>query len=429
MDRVRCEFLIVGSGAGGAALARELSRHSQDVVVVESGVRAQQLGSFQASLSFFDANGITKVPRKSKQGVILWRTLMAGGSTVVSCGNGTRCLEAEFAELGIDLEREFTEAESDMQIVPMPVSLRCEGSEAILTACRALGYEMSPMPKFIDAEKCRQCGQCVFGCPREAKWTALNYLDQAERNGAKVFYNTSVDRVLVSDGTATGVRAAGSNGAMEIRSSTTILAAGGLGTPVILKKSGIEDAGTGLFIDMLVNTYGTTSGLSLCREPTMSMVNHEFHHDKGFILSPYVNHPRMVRFMELGARGLGLADRKLLGIMTKTADDSSGCVHSDGTVDKAPTESDRARLNEGATIAAEILIEAGADPRSIVTSVPQGAHPGGTAAIGKVVDEDLLTSTRNLFVCDGSVLPKAPGLPPIVTIVALAKRLAGHLTE
>ena len=133
--------------------------------------------------------------------------------------------------------------------------------------------------------------------------------------------------------------------------------------------------------------------------------------------------------MELGAKGLALSDRRLLGIMTKTADDSSGRVNTDGTVSKPVTSSDRARIDEGVTIATAILIEAGADPRSIATSAPQGAHPGGTAAVGTVVDKDLQTNKRNLFVCDGSVLPKAPGLPPILTIVALAKRLARHLTN
>ena len=56
-----------------------------------------------------------------------------------------------------------------------------------------------------------------------------------------------------------------------------------------------------------------------------------------------------------------------------------------------------------------------------------GSHPGGTAAIGRVVDKDLQTEIDNLFVCDGSVLPTSAGLPPILTIVALAKRLAKQL--
>jgi len=72
-------------------------------------------------------------------------------------------------------------------------------------------------------------------------------------------------------------------------------------------------------------------------------------------------------------------------------------------------------------------MKAGADSSSILMSKPQGAHPGGTAAIGRVVDENLETRVKNLFVCDASVFPVTPGLPPILTIVALAKRLAKTL--
>jgi len=429
MDSRHCEFLIVGSGAGGATLARELSNRNRDVVVVERGAYAEQFGNFLASLAFFDANKVTKVPRKSKEGVILWRTLMAGGSTVVSCGNATRCLEKELAQFGITLDSEFAEAESEMQVAPIAEAFLSEGSKAIRQAANELGYEMKPMPKFVDPEKCIQCGQCVFGCPRAAKWTALDYLDEATFNGVEVIYDTTVESVLVENEIARGVRGTGPNGEVEITADVTILAAGGLGSPVILQQSGINEAGTGLFIDLLVNTYGVTDGLNLCGEPPMALVNHEFHEDKGFILSPYVNHARMVRFMELGAKGLALPDRKLIGIMTKTADDPAGKIFPDGTVFKPVTDNDWKRLREGAAIAEEILVKAGAARKSIVTSAPQGAHPGGTAAIGKIVDENLQTRVDSLFVCDGSVLPTAPGLPPILTIVALAKRLARTLAQ
>ncbi|MFC2082668.1 FAD-dependent oxidoreductase [Candidatus Bipolaricaulota bacterium] len=428
MNSKRCEFLIVGSGAGGATLARELSRQSKDVIVVERGAPAKQVGNFKASLTFFDANKLTKVPRKSKEGVILWRTLMAGGSTVVSCGNATRCLEQELGEFGIVLDREFAEAESEMHVAPIAETLLSEGSEAILQASTALGYDMQLMPKFVDADNCKQCGQCIFGCPHHAKWTAVDYLDEAAANGVEILYDTVIDRVLVENESAYGVRGSGPNGAVEIQSDVTILAAGGFGTPVILQRSGIEDAGKGLFIDLLVNTYGVTDGLNLSHEPTMALVDHEFHDERRFILSPYVNHAKMPRFMELGAKGFALSDRNLLGIMTKTADDPAGQVFADGTVSKPVTVDDQARLDDGATIAEEILVKAGADRNSIVTSNPQGAHPGGTAAVGKIVDENLRTRLDNLYVCDSSVLPVAPGLPPILTIVALAKRLARRLT-
>lgn len=42
-------------------------------------------------------------------------------------------------------------------------------------------------------------------------------------------------------------------------------------------------------------------------------------------------------------------------------------------------------------------------------------------------DRDLQTKVDNLFVCDSSVFPQAPGMPPILTIAALAKRLARTL--
>ncbi|MFH0823693.1 MAG: GMC oxidoreductase, partial [Pseudomonadota bacterium] len=58
-----------------------------------------------------------------------------------------------------------------------------------------------------------------------------------------------------------------------------------------------------------------------------------------------------------------------------------------------------------------------------------GGHNGGTAAIGELVNTDMETEVSNLFVCDGSVLPLAPGLPPVLTIMALARRLARHLVQ
>ena len=212
-----------------------------------------------------------------------------------------------------------------------------------------------------------------------------------------------------------------------MRGDVVVLAAGGLASPVILQQSGIEDAGRDLFMDLLVNTYGVAEGVNMLGEPPMALVDHEFYEDKGFILSPYVNHHRLVRFMELGAKGLTMPANALLGIMTKSKDDSAGRVLPDGSVSKPVTDADWARLREGSSISTEILVKAGARRDSIAVSGPQGAHPGGTAAIGKIVDENLQTRVANLFVCDGSVLPVAPGMPPILTLAALGKRLAKHL--
>jgi choline dehydrogenase-like flavoprotein len=114
--------------------------------------------------------------------------------------------------------------------------------------------------------------------------------------------------------------------------------------------------------------------------------------------------------------------------MTKTSDENTGTVYSNGKVSRKVTKNDEVKLNAGSALSREILIKAGADPKSIVVSKVQGAHPGGTAAIGKVVDTTLQTKVDGLFVCDTSVFPVTPGLPPILTIIALGKRLAKLVT-
>lgn len=420
-------FVIVGSGAGGATLARELSKKGKEVLIVEAGKHEQKVGTFRDALRYFDTDKLTKMPAKSNEGVILWRTFMAGGATVVSAGNAVRCLEQELADFGIALGEEFAEAEREMRVSPIAGGLLSEGSERIMWASKELGYKMELMPKFVDSVKCQKCGQCTLGCAHGAKWTALDYLEEARQNRAEILYDTSIQQVWVENGKAKGVRGRGPQGEVEISADVVILAAGGLGTPMILQQSGVKNAGQGLFMDLLVNTYGVTEGLNQIHEPSMALIDHEFYQSKGFILSPYVNNPRLVKFMEFGIKGLALSSSSLIGIMTKIADEPAGRVYPDGTVSKPVTERDWTRLREGSSIAKEILVKAGANDKSVVASKPQGAHPGGTAAIGQVVDKDLQTQIENLFVCDASVLPTAPGLPPILTIAALAKRLGKTL--
>jgi choline dehydrogenase-like flavoprotein len=120
---------------------------------------------------------------------------------------------------------------------------------------------------------------------------------------------------------------------------------------------------------------------------------------------------------------------RMLGIMAKTTDDSVGRIYPNGTFSKTVTEKDRKKLDRGAEVSKEILLKAGAEGNSIIISKISGGHPGGTAAIGEIVDSNLQTEVNNLFACDASVLPTAPGLPPIVTIIALAKRLAKFLAS
>ncbi len=424
----KSEYIIIGSGAGGATLARELTRRGKQPLVIEAGVPEKSIGTFFDSTRFYDTQGLLlKMPKLSREGIILWRALMPGGSTMVSCGNGVRCLESELSELGVDISRELTETEAELKVAPLAERLLSDGSRMIRKAAAELGYPMELMPKFVDARACRKCGQCTLGCVHHARWTSLGYLEEAVSAGARIVYGTRCLSVRSSGGRVSGVTVKNMDSIQTIEAETVIVAAGGLGTPVILLNSGLSNAGTGLFMDLLVNTYGVTRGLNQVHEPAMALVNHDFYEEQGFILSPFVNHPAYVRFRELGVQGLRLrSDKRTIGIMTKIRDEATGQVFADGSVSKSVTPKDREKLDAGSKVSREILEKAGA--AGIAVSRVQGAHPGGTSAIGRIVDGDLQTrQIENLFVCDSSVLPVAPGLPPILTIVALAKRLSGHL--
>jgi len=426
MESRRYDVIVVGSGMGGATLARELANRGKDVLLLEKGRLEQKLGTFKDDLRYYDANPVTRMPSKSKEGTILWRTLMAGGSTVVSCGNGVRALESELASLGIPLDTELRELETELSVGPIDDTLLSEGSLALASAATDLGYTLERMPKFISAEKCRTCGSCVHGCPHEAKWTAVNHLNPLSEAGGDIWYEVTVDQVLIENGRAVGVAGHRQRQPFRANGGTVVLAAGGLGTPVILLKSGIE-AGTGLFMDLLVNTYGSTTGLNQVHEPAMTLVGLQEHEDRGFLISPYVQHSKPVFMIEVGPQGLRMSHNKMLGMMTKIKDERVGRVFADGSVSKSATAADRTKLWQGSDRCREIMIKAGVDPRSIVVSKVQGAHPGGTAAIGEVVDRNLETRVSGLFVCDASVLPATPGLPPMLTIGALAKHLASTL--
>ena len=423
------EFVIIGSGAGGATLGKELAFRGKDVLILEKGKYEQRFGTLRDIARFYDIRRASKTKRLTPEGVMVFRAFMAGGTTVVSCGNGIRSLEKELAEFGIFLEEEFTEAEREMNISLLGEKFLSSASKKLKWAAETLGYQMNLMPKFIDFKKCKKCGKCIAGCPYHAKWSATDFLDQALRHGASICYKTVARRLLIKHGQVKGVLAIGPQGEKMILADTVILAAGGLETPLILNRSGIKEAGTNLFLDLYVNTFGEAEGINQLHEPIMAMVNDEFLPTKGFIISPFINRWKIGRYAELGEAGLLLNNNHLIGFMTKIADSEVGRILPDGNTSKPITMRGRIRLQEGSSLAKKIMIKAGAKKDSLVDSAIQGAHPGGTAAIGKVVDNNLQTKVDNLFVCDASVLPVAPGLPPILTITALAKRLAKTLAS
>jgi choline dehydrogenase-like flavoprotein len=86
---------------------------------------------------------------------------------------------------------------------------------------------------------CRHCGRCVLGCPYGAKWDSRRYQDEAVARGARLVTGCRVERLAVRGGRVTGVVSRGPLGRRWHPADLVVVAAGGLGTPAILQRSGI----------------------------------------------------------------------------------------------------------------------------------------------------------------------------------------------
>ena len=405
--------IIVGAGAGGATLARDLARSGQEVLVLEFGD-----DHFPMPLSI----------ATSAEGIDLYQAFGAGGGTVLCNGNGVRALESDLAALGIDLREDYAALEAELPVAPIAESLLSpDGSLKLLKILEAGGIPMRRMPKFIDPARCKGCGQCSLGCPNGAKWTARVFLDEAQAAGARVRYHSRVTRVLHARGRVLGVEVEGPEGLEVLGAGRVVLAAGGLKTPVILQNSGIT-AGRHLFVDLCEIWCGITPGINISREPPMQLVYTDLAQAERISLSTVFVKSKEKFHYYFGDKADLFANSHWLGILVKVGDTTEGRVFPDGTISKTVTPADRARLDRGGALARRILHLAGATEDTIVTlGKIYGGHLGATAAIGEVVDTRLQTDVEGLFVCDGSVLPLAPGLPPVLTIMALARRLGRTL--
>ena len=290
-----------------------------------------------------------------------------------------------------------------------------------------LGYDWRKLPKFVFQEHCRpDCDKCTLGCPYGAKWSSRVFVEEAVEAGAVFLDRVRVDRVVIEDGDATGVEAMTRNGRQRFRGSRVVLSAGGIGTPVILRASGITRAGHEFFYDPLVIVMGVMDDEQGGREFPMAAGIHM--EEDGYVMTDLA-WPRWI--FQLFAAEVFRVDKLLshsrtLPIMVKIRDSLSGRLTRRGGVRKDLTEDDKAKIRSGFERAKGILEHAGA--RGVFKTWHLASHPGGTAKIGDVVDADLKTEIDNLYVCDCSVIPEEWGLPPTLTLLGLGKRLGKHLS-
>jgi choline dehydrogenase-like flavoprotein len=257
------DFVVVGSGAAGGVMARELSRAGHSVVVMEQGPRLGP-GDFEHDeLKYFFLSGITNDPVKhpqtfrndpSKRAVslpdanALIYARIVGGSSNHFTANFWRFHDIDFRERTVlgsiagtgfadwpityqELEPYYTKVEWDVGVsglagaspfdparskpYPMP-PLPVKSSGVLFErGARKVGLHPFPAPMAINSQVhngrpgCIHCGFCMgFGCEVQAKSSSLyTMIPDAEATGrCEIRSESYVFRIAMNDqGRATGV--------------------------------------------------------------------------------------------------------------------------------------------------------------------------------------------------------------------------------
>ncbi len=475
---VECDVVVVGTGAGGAVVGRELADRGFAVVFVEEGGRFRRdafIGSFLHAHSTYYRNSITL----GNAPITLLMGKLVGGSTAV---NGGTCLRPppwvleEWAErldcddfsaegMGPLLDR----VEGVLQVSTPERKYIGPIADVMDRGASAFGWHTAPIPR--NAVGCEGEGFCDYGCASGARRSVdISYLPGALEKGSIVLTELRAERVLTEAGRAVGVEGHDGTGRrFRVRGKAVILAGGAIPTPMLLLRQGLANssgevgknlslhpsAGFGAYVDdvldperyipqgYMVDEFLREGMLLLAAQPDVNIAHMMF---------PFTGR-RLMRAID------SLPHLALFGTMIR--DRSRGRVWFDVGGNPAMTYN---LLPEDIDLMHKAMIKTGemcwaAGARRIYTgligadSVESRAdwerfksytitpaelalisyHPLGTCRMGRdprtsVVDLDhQVHDVPGLFVVDGSTVPGPPGVNPQVIIMAMATRAAARI--
>jgi hypothetical protein len=178
-EEVRCDVVVVGSGAGGALAARELVHAGLNVVVVEEGgvVRREQVQGRLPVERLFDAyrdQGLTATFGTPVISLPMGRAV--GGTTVVNSGTCFRTPDwvlQDWSRQGLPglspdaLAPYFEDVEKLVGVAPVGDDILGPNGHVFRRGADALGYSNAAITR--NARNCHGHGQCAFVCPIDAK--------------------------------------------------------------------------------------------------------------------------------------------------------------------------------------------------------------------------------------------------------------------
>ena len=429
--RFEADVIVVGSGPGGASVARGLARAGQRVLILERGRdyrRSPLYGTYAGALTYADRHALLF----TREGLNIIRPLMAGGATSMYCGCAAPPPAWLAAEYGLDLEPYVSRTTAELGLAPLPPELRGTASTRLAEAGCALGQAWQPLLKFMQPARARAftCGaHCMLGCRCGAKWNAAEWVDQAVEAGATFHTEAHVTSLTVANRRIEGVRGKRRGRPFEASAPRVVLAGGGIGSPLLLRQAGLRQAGRGISMDTTVIVYGAARFRGNGQEPPMT---YGYENDAdGYMLStlidPWLNYPLTTALAGWRYPLTWPRWAHTLGVMIKLKDDVSGEVASERDISKPFTPADQTRLDRALVAARQVLERAGAEPDTIFVTPMRGTHPCATVRLGEMLDHNLQSEIENLYVCDAAAFPAALARPTVLTILAMGQRLADHL--
>jgi choline dehydrogenase-like flavoprotein len=476
---VRADVCVIGTGAGGAPVAKELAEGGMRVVMLEEGERFTT-DDFTAR----PGEMIARLYRDGGQGVTMGNTPIVlplgrsvGGTTLVNSGTCFRTppqvLRRWAERFGLEqltpkeLDPYYRRVERELNVAQVPPELAGNNAHVVKRGADALGWSGDFL--FRNAKGCVGSGVCAFGCPTSAKQhVGLTYVPRAWDAGATTFTGATARKIVVENGRAKGVEARTSGGGnLKVHCDHVVVACGAIHTPLLLRRNGLGARSGQLGQNLAIHPATAIRAMmdehvDMARGVPQSFYVDEFA-DEGIMFEgaagppdylagsmPYsreAHRDLMLRFLSLSQFGVMVSDSSR-GFVRERA----GRVEVRYDVNREDAE----RFRRGLLLLTELYWAAGAtevyQPVDSVGSLRDGDlgplehgelnpsrlqlfafHPLGTARADAdpdrgVVDADLrLHGVEGLYVSDASAIPSSLGVNPQITIMALATRLAYEL--
>lgn len=416
MNTENFDVIVVGAGACGAALARDLAKEGFAVLLLERGSPREGSESLAGLLSIAKAFSVGPgLQATTAHGV--------GGSTNLYFGICKLPTAETFAALGMDLSAELAQVREEVPVVEISDDFLPPQSRRLRDAAARAGFPMKPHPMALDLSLCAD-GRYAY----EAKWKARGLVDEAVASGATLLSHAKVKRILVEDGRAIGVeyvlgRGFGSR-TLRAHARKVVISAGSPATPKLLIDAGVRDVGSrGFFCKPAFMMFGTVRGLA-GRDAYVGVLECDL--GNGITLGDGAMVESLFRlFMLSNGRPHRLfSHASTVSVAVALNDEQGGQVLDDGSYCKTLTPQDLEKLKDAEAKAAAILEAAGA--RDVFRSRNVAGTPGGVLWVGEHLDENLQTRIADLHVCDQSVMPNTRATP-LITLLCLAKRLSAHL--